>query len=121
MVLAELGKKSKKKNKKKKKSKKRKSKLRRQREASSGDEDESSDSFDDDFNNAVLDTNLDTAADRQLKQLAEMQQELLDLQKTDNSDAKGSGTEGEEDQQYLPPSNQEVVTTVNNEVFNIFF
>ena len=103
----------KKKKKKKKKKDKKKSKLRRRqkkvREESSSDEDNSSDSFDEDFEEAVLDTNLDTVADRQLKQLAEIQTELLELQKSSDND------EGQTDnEQRLPPSNQ--LADCNNKV-----
>ena len=92
--------KKKKKKKKKKKSKDKKkdrSRSRRRRRDSTSAE-ESEDPFYDAFNEAVLDTNLDTAAERQLKQLAHIQAELDDLRKP---------IEEDDEQQFIPPSNQQ--------------
>lgn len=92
---------SKKKHKKRKKNKKSKMRRRRSRRGESSSADESVDSFDENFHDAVLDTNLDTVADRQLKQLAELQEELLELQKASEDDGDS------DDDPFLPPSNQE--------------
>ena len=91
--------------KKKKKKKKSKSKLRRRRRTRrySSPEAESEDPFDDVFDEAVRDTHLDNIAERQLKELDEMQKDLKDLQ--GGSDPHPNTAE--DDQQYLPPSNQE--------------
>ena len=92
----------KKKKKKKKKNKKKKSKSSRKKrnESSESESDSDSDSFIDDIADAIEHTNLDTEADRQLKQLAEIQKELDELR-------RGS-SEGEDD--LFPPSNQEAVS-----------
>ena len=106
-------------NKKNKKKKKKKKPSRRSKHDESTSEEESDNSFDQDFDNAVLDTNLDTAADRQLKQLAEIQAELNELKKVNDDDHDRGSREGgdrgpeddsppEDDDPFLPPSNQEV-------------
>ena len=102
--------KKKKKKKKNKKNKEKKSKLRKKQKravttSEEGEECESSDSFDEDFDGAVLDTNLDTVADRQLKELSQMQNELKKIWKgTDDDD---DDDEEDNDQNRLPASNQE--------------
>ena len=122
----------KKKKKKKKKSKKtRKSKLKKKKskrqelcsdESTQSDE---SDSFDDEFDEAVRDTNLDTIASRQLEQLAEIQEELLDLQKPSDDNMTGSDVEEDplkddriaDDEPFLPPSNQQATYHNDTEVY----
>ena len=100
---------------KKKRKKSKKSKLKRRR-SKREDTSESEDSFDEDFKDAVLDTNLDTVADRQLKELADMQKQLNDLQKPIEDDPDCNDGEGLEDEEEnrdgrLPASNQEAQLT----------
>ena len=102
--------KKKRKKKKKKSKKQKKTKLRRRHKRYSTSEAESEDPFDDALEEAVRDTHLDNIADHQLKELADMQKELKDLQA--NSDSSGE----EDHQPFLPASNQQaqVFTDITN-------
>ena len=92
------------KKKRKKKKKAKKSKLRRSRSKVDDTYSEGeSDSFEENFQNAVLDTNLDKVADRQLRELSKMQSELNELRNSDhddNNDDAANSQEDEHDEQY---------------------
>ena len=90
--------------------------MRPRKNGDSSSEDDSPDPFDDVFDEAVRDTNLDNIADRQLKELAVIQEELNELK--NGVDSNGP----EEDQQFLQPSNQEAIyRESNSQVFFKFF
>ena len=117
----EVESKQKKKKKKKKKNKKNK-KTKRNRESSSEGENSDVDPFDDVLHEAVRDSHLDNIAARQLKELADIQAELLKLQQSSNKEDTSSQSEGEEDDQYNPPSNQQARYENNgDEVLNLNF
>ena len=101
----------KKKNKKKKK--KKKTKKYKKNESSSNVDDSDVDPFDNVLHDAVRDTHLDNMAENQLKELAEIQKELLKLQQS--SDEGMSSDNEEEDNQYNPPSNQQAHQRANRE------